>query len=308
MSLSNPNTHHEAKYTNASVPSPVSSPVFINPITLTVTNNNNAASNVASNATYNVVSLSSTFDNEHSYDEYNYATTTSAQIDYSQPIEAFYHIGRTWSSYYSDEGYLYFLDANSEHSQWEDPRTHGFILQITTDDLSASRPLSPPKCPSPKVRSPAAYNNYSNNFSFDDEKLSVSKQLFIHNDDDVKRGSKDANSKEDVDEKHTNLPPPMPTGSKGTGDVAVMLSLLQKFNLDVNVPSKAEEKKDADDASSVNGAKDHDSKAESNVLKYQKMVSLGCGLDSVVNKMKSDGVETHLIDQFYRENTENIAV
>jgi hypothetical protein len=126
------------------------------PITMTVTNNN---------VTTNISDSPAVYDAKHSYDESNLDYTTTAQYEYSQPIETFHHIGRTWSSYYSEEGYVYYLDTNSEHSQWEDPRTHGFILQITTEDTSIARQLSPPKCPSPKLRSPASgYNNYSNNF------------------------------------------------------------------------------------------------------------------------------------------------
>ena len=290
----NTSTYYETNYTNVTVSSPVSSPVFINPITMTVTNN----------VAPNVESAPAVYDNNYSHDEYNYDETTTAQYEYSKPVETFDHIGRAWSSYYSDEGYLYYLDTNSEHSQWEDPRTHGLILQISTEDATATRVLSPPKSPSPKVRSPAAYSNHPNNFNFDDEKLSVSKQLFNHNDDDSKRDSKGAHSKDEADEKRIDLPAPIPTGSKGSGDVAVMLSLLQKFNLDVGVPNIAEEKKDADGPSSV-----HPAKADINISKYQKMISLGCGLDNVVSKMKSDGVAIYLIDQFYRDNnTENIDV
>ncbi len=293
------NAYYETNYTNVTVSSPVSSPVFINPITMTVTTNN-ATSNHAEAAP-------AAYGSNYSHDEYNYDTATTAQYEYSNPIETFDHIGRTWSSYYSEEGYVYYLDTNSEHSQWEDPRTHGLILQITTEDASASRTLSPPKSPSPKVRSPAAHANHTNNFNFDEEKLSVSKQLFHHNDDDSKRSSKDAPSKDETDEKRIDLPPPIPVGNKDSGDVAVMLSLLQKFNLDVSIPSKAEEKKD--DVSPAVPAKEYDSKADINISKYQKMISLGCGLDNVVNKMKSDGIATYLIDQFYRDNdTESIDV
>jgi ankyrin repeat protein len=303
MTLNNPSAYYESNNPTVSSPvaSPVSSPVFINPITMTVTNNN---------VTTNISDSPAVYDAKHSYDESNLDYTTTAQYEYSQPIETFHHIGRTWSSYYSEEGYVYYLDTNSEHSQWEDPRTHGFILQITTEDTSIARQLSPPKCPSPKLRSPASgYNNYSNNFNFDDEKLSVSKQLFNH-DDDSKRSSKEAHSKEEVDEKHADVPaPPPPTdGSKNNGDVAAMLSLLQKFNLDISIPIKAEEKKEIDETSGGNQVKEYGSKADVNITKYQKMISLGCGLDNVVSKMKADGVATYLIDQFYRENTENTAV
>jgi ankyrin repeat protein len=44
-----------------------------------------------------------------------------------EPIEAFYFAEGWWESYYTEDGYLYYLDTYTSHSQWEDPRDHGVV-------------------------------------------------------------------------------------------------------------------------------------------------------------------------------------
>jgi hypothetical protein len=36
--------------------------------------------------------------------------------------------GGVWNSYRTEEGHLYFLEASTQHSQWEDPRRHGILV------------------------------------------------------------------------------------------------------------------------------------------------------------------------------------
>jgi hypothetical protein len=75
----------------------------------------------------------------YSYDQQEYAQQTDAHTAAEEypALESFDYLGLRWNSYNTEEGYQYFLtDVISEtsglsepHSQWEDPRTHGFITE-----------------------------------------------------------------------------------------------------------------------------------------------------------------------------------
>lgn len=45
---------------------------------------------------------------------------------FAAPLEEFDVLGAHWQVFTTDEGYTYYLDSVSGHSQWEDPRTHGW--------------------------------------------------------------------------------------------------------------------------------------------------------------------------------------
>ena len=47
--------------------------------------------------------------------------------DYTRPLEEFELGGTQWAVYQTEEGYHYYLDSATEHSQWEDPRSHGLL-------------------------------------------------------------------------------------------------------------------------------------------------------------------------------------
>lgn len=42
--------------------------------------------------------------------------------------DQFDHLDGEWSVYYTVEGYPYFLESRTQHSQWEDPRQHGILV------------------------------------------------------------------------------------------------------------------------------------------------------------------------------------
>ncbi|CAE7758114.1 GABPB1, partial [Symbiodinium microadriaticum] len=44
------------------------------------------------------------------------------------PLEEFELNFSTWCVYESEEGYPYYLETSSQHSQWEDPRVHGILI------------------------------------------------------------------------------------------------------------------------------------------------------------------------------------
>ena len=49
----------------------------------------------------------------------------------------FHCLDRAWFPYMTDDGYEYFLTTSKEgvvHSQWEDPRTHGFVEEQEEED------------------------------------------------------------------------------------------------------------------------------------------------------------------------------
>ena len=49
----------------------------------------------------------------------------------------FHCLDRAWFPYMTDDGYEYFLTTSKEgvvHSQWEDPRTHGFVEEQEDED------------------------------------------------------------------------------------------------------------------------------------------------------------------------------
>jgi ankyrin repeat protein len=66
------------------------------------------------------------------------AVESEAVTDYQQPIESFYFADGWWESYYNEEGYVYYLDTYTSHSQWEDPRENGVVVSNYEDDAAVS--------------------------------------------------------------------------------------------------------------------------------------------------------------------------
>jgi hypothetical protein len=62
----------------------------------------------------------------------------STEIDYNAPYEEFELFDTLWHVYWTEEGYTYYLDTQTQHSQWDDPRTHGILHydEITGDVLT----------------------------------------------------------------------------------------------------------------------------------------------------------------------------
>jgi hypothetical protein len=54
--------------------------------------------------------------------------------DYEAPLEEFELNYSKWCVYESEEGYPYYLEASTQHSQWEDPRTYGMVMPTAYDD------------------------------------------------------------------------------------------------------------------------------------------------------------------------------
>jgi hypothetical protein len=78
---------------------------------------------------------------------YEYAADTGAEaagteVDYSAPSEEFELFDTLWQVYWTEEGYAYYLDSQTQHSQWDDPRTHGLLQydevtgELITDNTS----------------------------------------------------------------------------------------------------------------------------------------------------------------------------
>jgi ankyrin repeat protein len=56
------------------------------------------------------------------------------------PIEEFQYEGCLWHSYLTEEGYQYFLNSDTHHSQWDDPRVEGVIeIPETPHNLSSPK-------------------------------------------------------------------------------------------------------------------------------------------------------------------------
>lgn len=52
---------------------------------------------------------------------------------YGHPLEEFELNFSKWCVYESEEGYPYYLEASTQHSQWEDPRTYGIVM-VTSEE------------------------------------------------------------------------------------------------------------------------------------------------------------------------------
>lgn len=54
-----------------------------------------------------------------------------ADTDYTDPAQSPYEefelFDTVWQVYWTEEGYAYYLDSQTQHSQWDDPRTHGIL-------------------------------------------------------------------------------------------------------------------------------------------------------------------------------------
>lgn len=61
------------------------------------------------------------------------ASGQTREAGYGMPLEEFELNYSKWSVYESEEGYPYYLEASTQHSQWEDPRLYGVVL-LTNDD------------------------------------------------------------------------------------------------------------------------------------------------------------------------------
>jgi hypothetical protein len=84
---------------------------------------------------------------------------TTTQSDPSAPLEVFSLFGTLWEVYKTEEGYEYYLDSISKHSQWDDPRTHGLQHYNDTEQVdqveSAETIVTTDKAfVKPKTRSP----------------------------------------------------------------------------------------------------------------------------------------------------------
>ena len=68
----------------------------------------------------------------------------STEVDYTTPSEEFELFETVWHVYWTEEGYAYYLDTLTQHSQWDDPRTHGLLQydeitgELLVDNMSAS--------------------------------------------------------------------------------------------------------------------------------------------------------------------------
>lgn len=78
----------------------------------------------------------------HVDDEYD-----NGYSSYVEPHEEFDAIGHRWQVFRTEEGYYYYLIQGSEHSQWDDPRTHGYQAYTeAADELTVPAAISPVKC------------------------------------------------------------------------------------------------------------------------------------------------------------------
>jgi len=70
------------------------------------------------------------------FDQNNYHQQEAT--DYSAPYEEFELFDTLWQVYWTEEGYPYYLDSQTQHSQWDDPRTHGLLQydEITGELIS----------------------------------------------------------------------------------------------------------------------------------------------------------------------------
>lgn len=63
--------------------------------------------------------------------EYAYEDVNGAAESFVPPLEEFDCLNRRWAAYCTEDGFTYFLcsipGSSEAHSQWEDPRTHGFV-------------------------------------------------------------------------------------------------------------------------------------------------------------------------------------
>mmetsp|Transcript_24624 Transcript_24624/g.36263 ORF Transcript_24624/g.36263 Transcript_24624/m.36263 type:complete len:2041 (+) Transcript_24624:160-6282(+) len=66
---------------------------------------------------------------EYSHEQQHQAAVEAEpeEIHTAHPLEEFNLFGTKWQVYLSDEGYKYYLDSATQHSQWDDPRTHGIL-------------------------------------------------------------------------------------------------------------------------------------------------------------------------------------
>lgn len=71
--------------------------------------------------------------------DYTYDDGAGATAGFVPPLEEFDCLDRRWAAYCTEDGFTYFLcslpGSSEAHSQWEDPRTHGFVA---ADDYYAS--------------------------------------------------------------------------------------------------------------------------------------------------------------------------
>ena len=70
---------------------------------------------------------------QNSYDQYQYDVS---------PLEEFYALDTHWQVFVTSEGYTYYLDPSSGHSQWYDPREYGLVVYneepVTEEPVVAS--------------------------------------------------------------------------------------------------------------------------------------------------------------------------
>lgn len=86
------------------------------------------------------------------------AEATAESSEYAEPVEAFTHLGRDWTVYYTEDQQLYYLDMANEHSQWEDPREYGIRYFSSVSESPTGRVSEPPKSPSPKAMEKHGHN------------------------------------------------------------------------------------------------------------------------------------------------------
>lgn len=67
----------------------------------------------------------------------HYEESDENQYSYAAPLEEFESLGHRWQVFQTDEGYYYYLIEGSEHSQWDDPRTHGYQAYTEATDSTA---------------------------------------------------------------------------------------------------------------------------------------------------------------------------
>jgi hypothetical protein len=89
---------------------------------------------------------------------------------FASPLEEFEVLGARWQVFNTEEGYTYYLDSASGHSQWEDPRTHGWkvfgepdqsVSTISSTVVSQSPNKKFPS-PAPVTTVPAVFNQPKN--------------------------------------------------------------------------------------------------------------------------------------------------
>ena len=56
-----------------------------------------------------------------------YSSVESSEVDYNAPYEEFEWFNTMWQVYWTEDGYIYYLDTQTQHSQWDDPRVHGLV-------------------------------------------------------------------------------------------------------------------------------------------------------------------------------------